>query len=232
MRKNGVAANELFGGCLRESIYLPILGSILPNMGTNTQAINLSSALFSKVQQRVLGLIFAHPDRSFYTSEIIRTVDSGTGAVERELSKLQRSGLVSVEHIGNQKHYRANRHSPIFEELQGLVLKTVALQEPIKKALEPYSDKIKTAFIYGSVANGTDTAQSDIDLIVIGDDLNYSDLYTALQRAEDRLLRRVNPTFLSVKEWKRRSSQNGSFIKKLSARPKLFVLGSESDLHA
>lgn len=201
-------------------------------MGMTAETTSLSSALFSKVQQRVLGLIFAHPDRSFYTSEIIRTVASGTGAVERELSKLQRSGLVSVERIGNQKHYRANRHSPIFEELQGLVLKTVALQESFKKALEPYADKIRTAFIYGSVANETDTAQSDIDLMVIGEDLNYSDLYTTLQHVEDRLLRKVNPTFLSTKEWKRRSSQDGSFVKKLKGRPKLFVLGSQSDLRA
>ena len=103
-------------------------------MGTsNTEAVSPSNALFSKVQQRVLGLIFAHPERSFYTSEIIRTVGSGTGAVERELSRLQRSGLVSVERIGNQKHYRANPHSPIFDELQGLVLKTVALSELLKE---------------------------------------------------------------------------------------------------
>jgi predicted nucleotidyltransferase len=201
-------------------------------MGTTAETTSLSRALFSKVQQRVLGLIFAHPDRSFYTSEIIRTVASGTGAVERELSRLQRSGLVSVEQIGNQKHYRANRHSPIFEELQGLVLKTVALQEPFKKALEPYANKVRAAFIYGSVANETDTAQSDIDLMLIGDDLNYSDLYTTLQDVEDRLLRKVNPTFLSAKEWKRRSSQDGSFVKKLVTRPKLFVLGSEGDLRA
>lgn len=199
-------------------------------MGMNAETVSLSSALFSKVQQRVLGLIFAHPDRSFYTSEIIRTVASGTGAVERELSRLQRSGLVSVERIGNQKHYRANRHSPIFEELQGLVLKTVALHEPLRKALEPYADKIKTAFVYGSVANGTDTAQSDIDLMVIGNDLNFSDLYTALQHTEARVLRKINPTFLSIKEWRHRSSKDGSFVQKLTARPKLFVLGSESDL--
>src|SRR5712691_9452540 len=91
--------------------------------------ISLSSALFSNVQQRVLALIFGHPERSFYTSEIVRNVRSGTGAVERELSRLQRSGLVSVERIGNQKHYRANRQSPIFAELQSLVIKTVALTE-------------------------------------------------------------------------------------------------------
>jgi predicted nucleotidyltransferase len=197
-----------------------------------TTSINLSSALFSKVQQRVLGLIFAHPDRSFYTSEIIRTVESGTGAVERELSRLQHSGLVSVERIGNQKHYRANRHSPIFEELQNLVLKTVTPSEPLKKALEPFAGQVRTAFIYGSVAKGTDTAQSDIDVMVVGDDLDYSDLYTAMQQAEDRLRRKVNPTFLTMKEWRRRSSQEGSFARKLAAGPKMFILGSERDLRA
>src|SRR6202140_2747866 len=146
--------------------------------------IGLSSALFSNVQGRVLALIFGHPERSFYASEIVRSVSSGTGAVERELSRLRRSGLVSVERIGNQKHYRANHQSPIFEELQSLVLKTVALTEPLRKSLEPFSDKIKTAFVYGSVAKGADTAQSDIDLMVIGDELGYAELYTTLQNAE------------------------------------------------
>jgi predicted nucleotidyltransferase len=200
-------------------------------MGKSTQAISLSNALFSKVQQRVLGLVFAHPDRSFYTSEIIRTVDSGTGAVERELSRLQRSGLVSVERIGNQKHYRANREAPIFDELHGLILKTVALKEPLKAALEPYADKIETAFVYGSVAKGTDNAHSDIDLMVIGDGLSYSDLYTVLQDVEDRVRRKINPMFLTVDEWRRRSSQDGTFAKKLGTGRKLFILGSEHDLH-
>jgi predicted nucleotidyltransferase len=199
-------------------------------MGMSAEAMNLSNALFSKVQQRVLGLIFAYPDRSFYTSEIIRAVASGTGAVERELSRLRRSGLVSVERIGNQKHYRANRHSPIFEELQGLVLKTVALSEFLKKALEPHASEIKTAFIFGSVAKGTDTAQSDIDVMVIGDDLNYSDLYTAFQRAEDRLLRKINPAFLTSQEWQQRSSQAGSFARKLALGPKMFIFGTQRDL--
>src|SRR5438034_8713244 len=119
----------------------PKLGCILPKMGTvDMEAVSLSSALFSKVQQRVLALIFGQPERSFYASEIMRNVRSGTGAVERELSRLQRSGLVSVERIGNQKHYRANRQSPIFAELQSLVIKTVALTEPLKKSLEPCAD--------------------------------------------------------------------------------------------
>jgi len=200
-------------------------------MGTiTTDAISLSNALFSKVQQRVLALIFGQPERSFYTSEIKRNVNSGTGAVERELSRLQRSGLVSIERIGNQKHYRANRQSPIFAELHSLVIKTVALTEPLRKSLEPYSDKIKAAFVYGSVAKGTDTARSDIDLMVIGDELSYSDLYAALQDVENALGRKVSPKFLSLKDWRRKASDKGSFISKVNVLPKIFVFGSEKDL--
>jgi predicted nucleotidyltransferase len=192
-------------------------------------AISLSNALFSKVQQRVLALIFGQPERSFYTSEIKRNVNSGTGAVERELSRLQRSGLVSIERIGNQKHYRANRQSPIFAELHSLVIKTVALTEPLRKSLEPYSDRIKAAFVYGSVAKGTDTARSDIDLMVIGDELSYSELYAALQNVKNALGRKVSPTFLSPKDWRRKASDKGSFISKVNALPKIFVFGSEKD---
>ena len=194
------------------------------------EAVGLSHALFSKVQQRVLGLIFGQPDRSFYVSEIVRHVHSGTGAVERELARLQSSGLVSVERIGNQKHFRANRVSPIFEELRSLVIKTVAVAEPIRKSLQPYSDKIKAAFIYGSVAKGTDTASSDVDLMVIGDDLNYSDLYSASRDAENSLRRKLSPTFLTPRNWHRKISEKGSFISKIGTSPKIFVFGSERDL--
>jgi predicted nucleotidyltransferase len=192
--------------------------------------VSLSNALFSKVQQRVLALIFGQPERSFYTSEIVRNVDSGTGAVTRELSRLQGSGLVSVERIGNQKHYRANHESPVFEELHSLVMKTVGLAGPIKKSLQPYASKIKAAFIYGSVANGTDTAQSDIDLMVVGDDLSYSDLYSALRNVESTLHRKVNPIFLSAKDWQRKTSVKSSVLGKIKAVPKIFVFGSEQDL--
>jgi predicted nucleotidyltransferase len=194
------------------------------------EAISLANALFSKVQQRVLALIFGHPERSFYVSEIVRDVRSGTGAVERELSRLQRSGLVSVERVGNQKHYRANSESPIFEELRSLVLKTVALTDPLRQSLAPYSDKIKAAFVYGSVAKGTDTAQSDIDLMVIGDDLSYVELYAGLQSAENMLRRKVNPTFLSSEDWRRKAAQRGSFTNRIVALPKIFVLGSSKDI--
>jgi predicted nucleotidyltransferase len=194
------------------------------------ESISLSNALFSKVQQRVLALIFGQPERSFYMSEIVRNVHSGTGAVERELSRLRRSGLVNVERIGNQKHYQANRESPIFSELHSLVLKTVGLTEPLKRFLEPYMDKIKTAFVYGSIAKGTDTARSDIDLMVIGEDLSYTDLYEGLQNAEQIIGRPVNPNFLSLKDWRRKLTQKDSFVGRIGTQPKIFVIGSESDL--
>jgi predicted nucleotidyltransferase len=220
-------SRNVFGNPLN----LPNLGAIFPNMGTMSQSVSLSDALFSKVQQRVLALIFTHPERSFYASEIVRKVHSGVGAVGRELSKLERSGIVSVERIGNQKHYRANRAAPIFRELRGLVEKTLGLAEPIRQSLGPYADTIRSAFIYGSVAKGTDTAGSDIDLMVIGDNLNYSDLYSAAHSAESRLGRKVNPLFLSFKNWQRKASEDGSVISKISHAPKIFIVGSQKDLH-
>ncbi|MEA2835549.1 MAG: hypothetical protein QOD89_99 [Bradyrhizobium sp.] len=193
---------------------------------------SLSSALFSNVQKRVLGLIFGQPGRSFYTSEIMRNVRSGTGAVERELTRLKDSGLVSVQRIGNQKHYRANADSPIFEELRSLVRKTVALTEPLKESLEPIAKTIDTAFIYGSFAKGTDTAASDIDLMVIGDDLDYAGLFSAALDAETKLGRKVSPTLLSHTDWIKKSNDPGSFVSKARKLPKIFVIGSEKSLQA
>ncbi len=208
---------------------LPKLGDIIPKMGTEAM-ISLSSALFSNVQKRVLGLIFGQPERSFYTSEIMRSVRSGTGAVERELTRLKDSGLVSVQRIGNQKHYRANADSPIFEELRSIVRKTVALTEPLKESLEPVAKTIDTAFIYGSFAKGTDTAASDIDLMVIGDDLDYAGLFSAALDAETKLGRKVSPTLLSRHDWIKKSNDPGSFVSKVRKLPKIFVIGSEKSL--
>ena len=113
---------------------------------------------------------------------------------------------------------------------EGTREKTVALAEPIKRSFEPYAGAIKSAFVYGSVANGSDTASSDIDLMVIGDNLNYSDLYTAAQAAEAALRRKVNPLFVSRKDWRRKISNKGSVFDKINHSPKIFVIGSEKDL--
>lgn len=201
-------------------------------MGPKADRKNLSDALFSNVQQRVLGLIFGQPKRSFYTSEIVRTLNSGTGAVGRELHRLESSGLVSTYRIGNQKHYRANPDSPIFGELQSLVLKTVGLAGPLADALRPHAAKMLAAFVFGSVAKGSETASSDIDLLVIGDGLDYSDLYTALHGAESKLHRKVNPLFLTPGDWQRKLSRKDSFVQRISTQPKIFIVGSERTLQA
>lgn len=208
------------------------MGIIVPNMGTilTNDYSSPSCALFSQVQRRVLALIFGNPDRSFYTREILKSVASGSGAVERELTKLERSGLVSIERIGNQKHYRANTESPIFEELRGLVKKTVGLVDPVRDALEPFAEMIEVAFIFGSTAKGTDTAHSDIDLMVIGENLDLSGLYSAAQTVENRLGRKVSAVFLSPQDWARKAADKKSFISKIAFQPKIFIMGSEKVL--
>lgn len=105
-----------------------------------------------------------------------------------------------------------------------------ALTKALKEAFKPYVGAVKTAFVYGSFAKGTHVARSDIDLMVIGDDLNYSDLYATAQDVERKLDRKVSPTFLAPDEWRRKASQRGTFIQKLSALPKIFIVGSEKDL--
>jgi len=133
---------------------VPKSGMILPNMGTISGHVSsgLAGALFSPVQQKVLGLLFGQPGRRFQSAELIRLAGSGTGAVHRQLRRLEAAGWVTVTRIGNQKHYQANEACPAFEELRGLIAKTVGLVEPIRAALEPMSEDISVAFIYGSIA--------------------------------------------------------------------------------
>lgn len=190
----------------------------------------LADALFTPVQQRVLGLIFGQPGRRFQSVELIRLAGSGTGATHRLLQRLAKSGLVRVSTEGRQKYYQANAEFPAFEELVGLVRKTIGLAGPLREALAPLGDQIRAAFIYGSVASGKDRAESDIDLMVIAEDLDYPTLFEALQAAERQLARPVNPNLMTPKEWRRKGAQRDSFTARLHDRPRLFVLGSDDDL--
>lgn len=193
-------------------------------------SIGLADALFSKVQQRVLGLLFVNADRSFYTNEIVRFVDSGIGVVQRELEKLAASGLVSVKKIGNQKHYQANRDAPIFDELRGIMLKTVGLADILRLALLPLADRIQVAFIYGSIAKGSDTVRSDIDVLIIGKELAYADVYGALNTSEAQLGRPVNPSIYSMQELQRKLADDNAFVSRVLEQPKIFLIGSADDL--
>jgi predicted nucleotidyltransferase len=202
---------------------------IIPEMGTRATG-SLSDALFTPVQQRVLALLFGQPDRRFQSAELIRLADSGTGAVHRQLRRLEEVRLIDVTRIGNQKHYQARRDSPLFAELHGLVVKTVAVVEPLRAALSLLEDRIRAAFVYGSLPKGTDHAASDLDLLVISDSLSYPDIYEALQPAEESLARPVNPTVLTTEDWLRKKAGPDSFVARIATQPKLFVIGSENDL--
>jgi hypothetical protein len=189
----------------------------------------LADVLFSPVQQRVLALLFGQPGRSFRGAEVIALAGSGTGAVHRQLVRLADSGLVTVTRVGNQKHYQANRDSPVFSELHGLVVKTIGLAGPLEEALAPFRDRIQVAFVYGSIAKGSDTA-SDIDLMVICDDLAYSDLYGALQKAEATLGRPVQVSLSTAAEWKRKLAAGNPFVTKIQDQPKIPLIGLVDDL--
>jgi len=186
---------------------------------SRTAAPGLGDALFAKVQQRVLGVLFGNPRRTFYANEVIGLANSGTGAVQRELARLEAAGLVTVTRMGKQKHYQANASSPVFAEV-------------LRAALEPVSSGIRAAFVYGSIAKGQDTAMSDIDLMVVSDRLTYADLFTALEDAARRLGRKVSPTVYSSKELSRRVKQGNAFVTRLLAQPKLWLIGDESALAA
>lgn len=191
----------------------------------------LAAALFTPVQQRVLGLLFGQPERRYQSAELIRLAEAGTGAVHRLITRLAATGLVSVASVGNQKFYQANPESPVFAELCGLIRKTVGLAGPLQEALAPLANRITAAFVYGSIAKGVDRASSDIDLMVITDDLDYAALYAALTGAEAVLSRPINPIVMSAADWRLSRTQKDGFVARIADQPKVFVIGSEHALN-
>lgn len=206
----------------------------MPRLGMSkkSQKSGLASALFTGTQQRVLGLLFGHPERSFYASEVISRARAGSGAVQRELARLEAAGLITARRIGSQKHYQANVQSPLFEELRSIVRKTVGLVEPLREALAPFASTIATAFVYGSVAGRTDTAQSDVDLMIISDHVTYADIFRALESTSVSLGRKINPTVYNPKEFEKRIRDRNSFVTRVLKLPKLWLIGSEHDIAA
>jgi predicted nucleotidyltransferase len=214
---------------------MPKTGMIMPILGSMTSSRrpvrkSLADALLTKTQQRVLGAIFGQPDRSFYASELIRDAGTGSGAAQRELAKLEASGLIVARRVGHQKHYQANVASPLFSEVRGIVLKTVGLAVPLRDALKSVSSAIRAAFVYGSVAKANDQSGSDIDLMIISDSLAYGDLFGALERVTRALGRKVNPTVYTAAEFSKRARKKNAFVTRVIEQPKLWVIGSENDL--
>lgn len=193
---------------------------------------SLSGALFTTTQQRVLASLFGQPGRSYAVNELIQATGAGSGAVQRELARLAGSGLLTVEHVGNQKRYRANPDAPIHDELVSIVRKTFGLAEPLREALAPLAGRIHAAFLYGSVAKGNDTARSDIDLMLIADELTYAEAMLALHPVAERLGRQVNPTVYARDELRARIDAGNSFITRVLQQPRQWLIGGDDDLAA
>jgi predicted nucleotidyltransferase len=203
----------------------------MPNLGIKIPFMGIyADALFTKTQQRVLAVLFGQSDRSFYANEIIALAASGSGAVQRELARLEAAALVTVLRVGNQKHYQANHAAPIFAELRSIVLKTSGLADVLRAALQPLWRSIEVAFVYGSIAKGTERAGSDVDLMVIGSLPSNAHLLEALLPAQAQLGRVVNPTLYTQEEFAQRVRDGRSFIVRVLEQPKVFVKGSEDDI--
>ena len=229
---------------MSHGIDIPNSGTIIPKLGTSmtttssssefesgpgdpaTGRTTLADALFTSTQQKVLGLLFGQPHRSFFVTQIMELAKSGRGSVQRELQRLESAGLLSVQMQGNQKHYQANRQSPLFEELCSIVTKTVGLEEPLRAAVGSLPGTIELALIYGSVAKRSDTSASDIDLLIVAEDLTLEDVYAALSSTERLLDRKVNPTLYTSDEFNRRRARGNSFLKRVLDGPVITLVGS------
>src|SRR5947209_13274405 len=196
------------------------MGSNMPELG-----MSIAGALFTATQQRVLALLFGHADRAFIQQEVIDRAGSGSGAVRRELDRLVESGLVTVTRVGAQKQYQANRAAPIFDELRSIVEKTVAVADPLRTALRPLGKRIDVALIYGSVAKGEDHAASDVDLLVVGDNMTLEMLFKRLLPVEKKLGRKINPTLYTRGEFDSRRRNDHPFLRKVLHGKHIVLIG-------
>ena len=191
---------------------------------------SIADTLFTKTQQRVLGLLYGKPDSSFYTNEIMRYAGMGRGTISRELNRLSSSGLVSVTRQGNQLHYQANKDNPVYSDLLNLIRKTFAIVDVIKAALLPVNEQIELAFIYGSMAKGEDTIKSDVDLMLVSPSITYADVMRVLSDAEDTVGRPINPSIYTAEQVKNRLDDKNAFMSRVMEQPKIWVKGQDDDI--
>jgi uncharacterized protein len=190
---------------------------------------NVPSALFGRTRNAVLGLLYSHPDESFYVRRIVRAADSGQGSVQRELRHLERAGILKRTVRDRHVYYQANPDCPIFAEIMGMVAKTVGGVEILARALASLRGRIQVAFIYGSVARVEQRRGSDVDVLVIGD-VSFGEVVEALAPAQEKLAREVSPIVYPVAEFREKVLQKHHFVTSVLRGPKLFLVGDEREL--
>ena len=194
------------------------------------KTVALSDLLFGKARGAILALLYGHPDHSFYYRQITRQLHMvSSGTVQRELDTLSQLGLIQRSAVGKQVFYKANRSHPVFPELRTLVEKTVGAFQVLRSALEPLEDRVSLAFIYGSVARQEEKAESDIDLMVVGE-VTLEDMLARLADVERSLGRSVNPTVYSATEFKSKLASGNHFVNSVVRGQKVFLIGDEDEL--
>jgi uncharacterized protein len=189
----------------------------------------LSDVLFGQIRGGVLALLYGQADKSFYVRQIARHVNASVGAVQRELEKLAEVDLIARTSVGNQVFYQVNRRNPVFAEMKVLVSKTVGVFNILRSTLEQLADRITIAFVYGSVARHEEKAESDVDIMIMGD-VGLDDVLSNLSGAETILGRRIEPTVFSVHEFKRKLEEGNHFLNAVLNGDKVFLIGNEDEL--
>lgn len=189
----------------------------------------LIDLLFSSYRRQVLGLLLLRPEDGLHVREISRLTGVPAGSLHRELRSLTEAGLLLREPKGNQVYYRANRACPIYLELAEIFRKTAGLADLLREALAPLAGRIMAAFVFGSLAQGTERAASDVDVFVIGE-VGFAEVVGALSSLRERLGREVNPVVMSREEFAAQRARKERFIERVMGEPKLFLIGTVDDL--
>ncbi len=190
---------------------------------------NLSTALFGKTRRAILSLLYGHADEAFYLRQIARTAGVALGGVQREVKNLSDAGIIVRMERGRHVYYQANEHCPIFSELKSLMVKTSGVVGVLRAALAPFADRIRIAFIFGSVARGDERRGSDVDVVVVGA-ITFAEAVSALGQTQNILNREVNPTVYPLAEFQQKLASGHHFLKSISKGPKSFLIGDEHEL--
>lgn len=185
--------------------------------------------LLGRTRSAVLGALFLRPESSLHVRELARLTGASPGSLHRDLRAMTDLGLLVRQEVGRQVHYRANTDSPIFAELSGLLRKTAGVADVVRDALAPVADQIELAFIYGSMARGTEHAHSDVDVMVVGD-VDFGALIVALAPVQERLRREINPTLFTRRDFETKRKQRDSFLAQVWEGPKLWLIGDDKEV--
>jgi predicted nucleotidyltransferase len=185
--------------------------------------------LFGKVRGAVLGLLYGKPDEALYMRQIIRMTALSPGSVKRELDDLVGAELLLREVRGKQVFFQANVKNPIYEELRGILLKTVGAAGVIRAALLPLAGRIRVAFVYGSAARGRIRRTSDIDVMVVGK-VTFEEACNALYPVQATLGREVNPVVYQEREFRSKLKARHHFLTEVMGGPRVFLIGDANEL--